>query len=63
MPDDIHEILVNLKKEFRLSVNSTIMKYIAKGLIADKFYPIDKIMFLSKRYQKIELKDTKEVAK
>ena len=44
MPDEIHHILVNLKKKFRVSVNSTIMTYIARGLIKDELYSLKNLM-------------------
>ena len=52
MPDDIYEILVKIRENFRVAMNAKIMDYIARGLINDKYYPINKLFNDNpKRYQ------------
>ena len=54
MPDDIHALLMRIKKQFRISMNSKIMGYIARGLISDGYYPISNLIEVSKSNHKIE---------
>ena len=47
MPDEIHALLLNIKKEFRISINSKIMGYIMRGLIAEGVYPISNLIVVT----------------
>lgn len=56
MPDEIHELLVNLKGKFGCSITSQILQYIARGLIKDGLYPVSNLV--SVRYTRRNPPDT-----
>ena len=58
MPDDIHTLLMRIKQQFRISMNSKIMGYIARGLISDGYYPISNLISVANSNHTLDQTET-----